>query len=36
MKYTILVNKDNKIKNNFLDKYKLITTKNCLDEEIQV
>ena len=36
MKYTYLVNKENKIKENFLNKYKLITTKNELNEEVQV
>ena len=34
MKYTILVNKDNKIKDNY--KCNLITNKNGLDEEFQV
>jgi len=36
MKYTILVNKDNKIKDNYLDKVNLIKTKNELDEEVLV
>jgi len=36
MKYTVLVNKENKIKNNFLDKYNLIITKNSLDQEVKV
>jgi len=36
MKYTVLVNKDNKIKEKYLDKVNLITTKNELDEEVLV
>lgn len=36
MKYTILVNKDNKIKDNYLNKCNLISTKNELNEDIQV
>ena len=36
MKYTVLVNKENKIKNNYLDKCNLINTINELNEKIQV
>ena len=33
MKYTILVNKDNKIKDNYLNNTQLVTTKNVIDED---
>ena len=33
MKYTVLVNKDNKLKDKLLEKINLITTKNELDED---
>ena len=36
MKYKVLVNKENKIKDNFLSKIELITTKDVDGEEIQV
>ena len=36
MKYTTLVNKDNKIKDNYYKNCKLIDTKNELDEDIKV
>ena len=36
MNYCVLVNRDNKIKDNYLDKVKLINTKNIDDEEIKV
>lgn len=36
MKYTVLVNKENKFKENYLKKYNLITVKNELNEEIQI
>ena len=36
MKYTVLVNKENKIKDNFINKCNLITNKNGLNEEYQV
>jgi len=36
MKYTVLVNKDNKLKDNYLDKVNFIKTKNELDEEVLV
>ncbi|MBR5370387.1 MAG: tRNA pseudouridine(55) synthase TruB [Bacilli bacterium] len=36
MKYTTLVNKDNKIKDSFIKKINLINTKNELNEDIQV
>jgi tRNA pseudouridine55 synthase len=36
MKYTILVNKDNKIKDNYYKHINLITTKNSLNEEVKV
>lgn len=36
MKYTVLVNKENRIKDNFINKCKLITNKNGLDIEYQV
>ena len=36
MKYTVLVNKDNKIKDSQFSKYNLMSTKNELDEDVQV
>ena len=36
MKYTILVNKDNRIKDNYYKHINLITTKNSLNEEVKV
>ena len=36
MKYKVLVNKENKIKDNFLSKIELIITKDVDGEEIQV
>ena len=36
MKYTVLVNKDNKFKDSQFSKYNLISTKNELDEDIEV
>lgn len=36
MKYTVLVNKSNKLKDTFLNKINLITTKNELNEEIKI
>ena len=34
MKYTVLVNKENKIKDNYLNKINLVSTKNVLDKDI--
>ena len=34
MKYTVIVNKDNPIKSNYINKINLVKTKNVLDEEI--
>ena len=36
MKYTVLVNKINMIKNNYLNRINLVTTKNVLDKDILV
>ena len=36
MKYTVLVNKENKIKDSYFDKYNLISTKNEENDDIQV
>ena len=36
MKYTVLVNKNNRISNNYLNKIDLIMTKNVLEEDIYI
>ena len=36
MNYTILVNKDKKIKDNYIEKVNLLTTRNELNEEIRI
>ena len=36
MKYTVLVNKNNRISNNYLNKIDLVMTKNVLEEDIYI
>ena len=36
MKYKVLVNKENRIKDNYLDRIELVSVKNVLEEEIQI